>query len=193
MGIIEKRVQRRIRVGKIEQVILGTIMTAGLLSVLLVVPNMLKLFGKTIRKNEIFQKKQQIQRAVSRLIEKDLITIVVKQGKKSLSLTKKGELILAREKEYFSVPQERKRWDKKWRLVIFDIPEKKRRIRDRVRETMRMFGFVRLQDSVWVFPYPAEDLLVLLKADLRIGKEVLYIVADEVEYDQPLQKIFHLN
>lgn len=53
-------------------------------------------------------------------------------------------------------------------------------------------GFVRLQDSVWVYPYDCEDLITLLKADLKVGKDVLYVVADRIEYDQPLRTLFDL-
>ena len=54
-------------------------------------------------------------------------------------------------------------------------------------------GFVRLQDSVWVYPYDCEDLIVLLKADFKIGKDVLYMIVDEMEGDTHLRKEFGLR
>jgi len=53
-------------------------------------------------------------------------------------------------------------------------------------------GFVRLQNSVWVYPYDCEDLVKLLKADFRIGREVLYVIADSIENDMWMRKEFSL-
>jgi len=40
-------------------------------------------------------------------------------------------------------------WDKKWRIVIWDIPEKRRITRDVLRYKLKLLGFQRLQKSVW--------------------------------------------
>ena len=83
-------------------------------------------------------------------------------------------------------------WDGKWRLVIVEIPEKKRGVRDRIRGLVVRLGFLRLQDSVWVYPYDCEELVTLLKTDLKIGRAVLYIIADAIEFDRPLRAHFGL-
>lgn len=69
-----------------------------------------------------------------------------KDGRKIfLKLTDKGkqEVVLKKLLENDS-------WDGKWRIVIFDIPEKHRHIRDTFRNQLREFQFKRLQKSVWV-------------------------------------------
>ena len=48
-------------------------------------------------------------------------------------------------------------WDGKWRIVFFDIPEKKRRVRDALRNKLSDLGFKELQHSVHIFPYPCKD------------------------------------
>ncbi len=48
-------------------------------------------------------------------------------------------------------------WDGKWRMVIFDIPEKKRKARKALRDKIRELGFRELQKSVFIFPYECED------------------------------------
>ena len=85
-----------------------------------------------------------------------------------------------------------KRWDGKWRVLIFDIPERKRNIRDYIRSTLVTLGFYHLQDSVWVCPYDREDFIAMLKVDLQIGKDVLYVIADRIEHDMPIRKYFEL-
>ena len=57
---------------------------------------------------------------------------------------------------------------------------------------MREIGFVRLQDSVWVYPYDCEDFIALLKAELKIGRDVLYAIVDTIEHDKNLRQHFNL-
>jgi len=84
------------------------------------------------------------------------------------------------------------KWDKKWRVVIFDIPEKKRKARDQIRSVFISAGFYRLQDSVWVYPYDCEDIVGLLKTDIGVGKDLLYMIVDEIENDKHLRENFGL-
>lgn len=50
----------------------------------------------------------------------------------------------------------------------------------------------RLQDSVWIYPYDCEDLVALMKADLRIGADVLYMIVERLERDKYLRRHFGL-
>ena len=45
------------------------------------------------------------------------------------------------------------RKDKKWQMVLFDIPENKRKDRDYFRQGLRYLGYKKLQQSIWVCPY----------------------------------------
>ncbi len=49
------------------------------------------------------------------------------------------------------------RWDKKWRLVMFDIPEKKKNAREVFRRKLNELGFYQLQKSTFIHPYECED------------------------------------
>ena len=42
------------------------------------------------------------------------------------------------------------KWDRKWRLVIFDIPEKLKKLRDSLRMHFQEVGLIELQKSVFV-------------------------------------------
>jgi len=86
-----------------------------------------------------------------------------------------------------------KKWDGKWRIIIFDIEEKKRPKRDRVRNIFNRAGLYPLQRSVWVCPYDCEDVIGLLKQELGVYRDVLYIIADQIENDAYLRKWFELS
>src|SRR3989344_6093239 len=83
-------------------------------------------------------------------------------------------------------------WDQKWRIVIFDIWERRRGVRDKLRRTLQKAGFRRVQNSVWVCPYDCEELVAFLRADLRLGESILYLIAEGVENDAKLRKLFDL-
>ena len=78
-------------------------------------------------------------------------------------------------------------------MVIFDIKEGRRSLRHTLRETLRAVGFTKLQYSVWVYPYDCEDLITLLKVDFKVGKDLIYVIADSIENDGWLKKRFGLG
>lgn len=110
-----------------------------------------------------------------------------------LRLTPKGKNMLALMEARDRFRRKPKRWDGRWRILIFDIPEYRKSTRNKMRRTLRSVGFLRLQDSVWIYPHDCEDFIVLLKADFKIGRDVLYMIVDELEGDGWVRKHFGLT
>ncbi len=75
---------------------------------------------------------------------------------------------------------------------MFDVWERRRIVRDRLRSMLRKIGFVKIQDSVWAYPYDCEELIAFIRTELRLGKGVLYFVADGMESDRFLRTHFKL-
>lgn len=50
-------------------------------------------------------------------------------------------------------------WDKKWRIFGFDIEEKHRRLRTKLRHALRKYGFRMVQKSLYVCPLPTENYI----------------------------------
>jgi len=73
------------------------------------------------------------------------------EGKKGILLTPKGKNKAL--KTRFKLLEKKKREDRKWIMVIFDIPERKRDLRDLLRENLQILGYKKFQQSVWVCPY----------------------------------------
>lgn len=189
MGKMEERNTKSIRRTKINVAIIGIVAVAGVIAVVAVAPQLISLFGKS---KYLRQRMYQSRSRLSSLITSGYLTVEMKNGKKYVRLTPKGEKFAALIQGGSAPLKKPKRWDGKWRLLIFDIPEQRKRIRGQIRATLVALGFVRLQDSVWVYPYDCEDYMIMLKADLRVGKDVLYIIADQIEYDKPLRRHFNL-
>lgn len=50
-----------------------------------------------------------------------------------------------------------RKWDGRWRFVMFDIPNKFKRRSDILREKLKELGLYQFQKSVWIYPYPLEN------------------------------------
>lgn len=83
------------------------------------------------------------------------------------------------------------RWDKKWRMVMFDIPEQQRVIRDSLRKNLKNLGFLEFQKSVFVYPFPCQDQINFVINCLGIS-EYVYYVESSIFPDSQLRKIFSL-
>ncbi len=73
-----------------------------------------------------------------------------------------------------------KKWDKKFRVVVFDIPEKKKKTRDWLRQELLLLNYKKLQESVFIgkHPLPA-DLIESIKSN-EIGNCVNYLLVEKV-------------
>jgi phenylacetic acid degradation operon negative regulatory protein len=54
-------------------------------------------------------------------------------------------------------------WDGKWRMILFDLPESKRGLRNELRRQLKSAQFGGLQKSVWVSPDPVDAIGESLK------------------------------
>ncbi|PIQ69388.1 MAG: CRISPR-associated endonuclease Cas2 [Candidatus Tagabacteria bacterium CG_4_10_14_0_2_um_filter_40_13] len=85
-----------------------------------------------------------------------------------------------------------KTWDKKWRIVLFDIPESKRKIRDALRKKLKNLGFLEFQKSVFIYPYPARDEINFIINYFNIEDNVYYLEAP-ISPDYNFRKHFNLK
>ncbi|MEI8343867.1 MAG: hypothetical protein WCF93_02885 [Candidatus Moraniibacteriota bacterium] len=83
-----------------------------------------------------------------------------------------------------------KRWDGKWRVVLFDIPERDRIFRDILRQHLYDLKFRKLQHSVFVSPYPCEQSILELTAIYGAERYVRVITADKIDNEAALKKYF---
>ena len=81
-------------------------------------------------------------------------------------------------------------WDKKWRVVFFDIPEKHRWGRDSLRKKLRELGFCEFQKSVFIFPNDCEDEINFIIEYYGIRKYVRYGVFEYIDDDIYLKNNF---
>lgn len=146
-----------------------------------------------LNNHEKWKPRYQLRQAVSRLEKKGLVRFQKGSSGWAVRLSPKGEQWVSKLEtlERISIKHQKK-WDGRWRIVIFDIWESRRLMRDRLRTMLQRAGFYKVQNSVWVYPYDCAELVALLRADMHLGQSVLYIVADGIEGDAKLREHFDL-
>lgn len=175
----------------VQTALLRTLYIGGVLTVAVMAPKMLRLIGSPDRAKEHRKEMYgRIHAAKNRLKQRGL----VKESKNGrITLTKKGEAHIERALMHeYEIPAP-VLWDGKWHVLLFDIREQRRKVRLQLRFLLQGAGFIRLQDSVWVHPYPCDEFVALVRAHLSSGVgELRHITADALESDKVLREHFHL-
>ena len=191
MGQMEKRIQKRVRKENIRAAILGTIAVAGVLTVGIAAPNVLKLlkYAPGIRS----QYSSRVRRSLDNLVLRGYVTRIGKGKDARVEVTQRGRVLLEKIAIGTAGVRKPKKWDGRWRVVIFDISEGRKSTRDMLRRTLLSIGFLKLQHSVWVYPYACEDLINLIRTDAHLRRDVVYMVVEEIENDFSWRKKFGLS
>ncbi len=119
--------------------------------------------------------------AIRRLTEEGHIEKLKPEEEKKIyiRLTEQGKIFIKKHRESLRwIPHV---WDKKWRLVVFDIPEDKRIPRDHLRRYLKMLGFGKVQRSIWISPYNFIKIIRKYTDELKLSKYVFQIAADEFQ------------
>lgn len=134
-----------------------------------------------------------LRQSIRSLYERKLIDIKEnKDGTLSLILNDNGkQKTLTYELENIKIKPP-KSWDRKWRLIIFDIPEKIKKVREAMRDHLKQLGFYQLQKSVFVFPYKCQDEIEFLIEFYDLRPYVRQVIAENIDNELHLKQIFKL-
>ena len=134
-----------------------------------------------------YPSKQVLFNTLYRLKETGYLTEVEKEGRKKYIATLKGKT------KIFAYLKKDKKWDNKWRIVVFDIPEQKKKMREFFRERLNDLGFRKMQDSVWISPYNIADKVEELIEFCRAKSYAHYLLVEELDNHDVLMKLFKLS
>lgn len=129
--------------------------------------------------------KKDLGRIVKRLEKQEMISIREVGNKISIEITEKGKRRLL-EYDFENIQLKAKKRDGKWRIIIFDIPEDRKRNRDAFRKKLIQIGCVRLQDSVFISAFPCKDEIDFLVNFLEISDFVTVATLDQIERGEKL-------
>lgn len=140
-----------------------------------------------LAKNRVFA----LEYGVHRLVKDRLLGIrKCGHGIYEAYLTKEGKEVAYQFDLESIVIRKPKKWDKKWRIVIFDIPENKKKKREIFRYHLRRLGFREIQRSSFCYPHDSATELYKIASGLGIEKHIVYMVVDEISNDKELKLFF---
>lgn len=85
-----------------------------------------------------------------------------------------------------------KRWDRKWRIVIYDIPKRNKSLQEVVREVLKNLGFYPIQESVYIIPYPCYKEIEFLRTYYNLSPFIKYLLVEKLEDDTTYKIYFGL-
>ena len=160
------------------------------------VPGLFRLINDFSRrhrfKTDYSQKK--IENSFAYLRKKQLLEIVgEKNGKVQVKLTNKGKKRLAEYSLDMLEIKKPKKWDGKWRILMFDIPVHPKRYnaaREALRNKIKELGFYQIQKSVWVYPYECEDEVLFIAEMFQVQRYIEILVVEKLLHADVLEKRF---
>lgn len=142
------------------------------------------------RLKQIYGSRRNFLNKASYLKQRGMIKAVSREGKKFLQLTSKGELELLIQK---AMVDKGGKWDNKWRIIIFDIPESANKKRDFLRRLLKRNQFLKLQASVFISPYPLNREAIVYLKQTGLISFIRFIKAEEIDDDSDLRRKFRIT
>lgn len=134
-----------------------------------------------------------LRQTLRRLERQKLVEVRKINGKEQITITDTGKTkLLTYSLAELEVPKQ-KNWDKKWRIVIYDIPNKKKRLQKLMRETLKNLGFLQIQESVYINPYPCYKEIEFLRTYYRMDEYIKYLLVEKLEDDSAYKTYFGIK
>ncbi|MFA5098968.1 MAG: hypothetical protein WC461_01985 [Candidatus Paceibacterota bacterium] len=134
-------------------------------------------------------------RKLRQLESKKLISFEeLSDGEVKITLTNKGKLLTRKYKLDDLRLDKTKKWDGKWRIIIYDIPENYKQARNAFGLKIRQLGLYPLQKSVLISPCDCMPEIEFLCAvfDINLNKYIHQITAIEIPKEKEVKKWFNL-
>lgn len=126
-----------------------------------------------------------IRASIAKLEKEGYLVSYGDYGKKKFKLTIKGEKWINWEQ---TIKRKTGKWDGKWYLVVFDIPEKYRRARDNLRRKLYELGFGFIQKSVFISPYNYLSDIKKLAEKNQVQDFIRLMVVTEIDNPKDIVK-----
>ncbi len=84
-------------------------------------------------------------------------------------------------------------WDGQWRLVLFDIPNKRKKERDVLRSLLKQLGFIKYQESAFIIPYECKNEIDYVVEFYNLRPHVRLVAVNSFDDDLAFKKSFGLS
>lgn len=174
------------KIGFREKQILEAVGIGAILVGAIVLPGLPLALGLLLKNNKYGR--QNVQKSIKRLENKNLIYL---SGEK-IKLTQKGRDIIKR-MQAEDITIEKTKWDGIWRLVAYDVPERRKKERDYFRMRLIGLGFLEVQKSLYVIPYECLQEIAVFGQSLGLAPYILYMNTSSLPRQDKYKKRFSLH
>lgn len=115
----------------------------------------------------------------------------IRNGQINISINNEGRNYLKYLEFDDMVLPRKEKWDRKWHLILFDIPETKRRGRDALRKKLKELGCHEVQKSIFAWPYDCRKEVNFIVRFFNLENFVIYAEA-ALDSDSKIKKHFNL-
>ncbi|MFZ2303795.1 MAG: hypothetical protein WAV98_03350 [Minisyncoccia bacterium] len=177
--------------GELAKEILKGLAMGGFIVMCLAMPNLAQVVDLFKPKNS--RDRYRVGQAVKRLQKNNMIRIVNHNGHEVVELTSQGKKkVLDYDLENMQL-ETKKKWDGKWRIVMFDIPQTKKKARDAVSYKIKEIGMYPIQKSVFVFPHPCKDEIDFVGGIFGVRENIIYIEATHIDGAEKVKRHFKIR
>ena len=181
----------KIQLGKVQEEVLRALGGAGALTMAILAS------GGSSRRifdylNRYKRGGEQLQRSLQDLERKKLISAREVDGAEEFVITKAGKRHILKYRFDDMRLSRSKKWDGRWHVVMFDIPERHGRARRALLYKIKEMGALPLQKSVFIYPFPWQDEIDFVTEFLQVSPFVRYLEASSIEGEKELKHRFHL-
>ena len=146
---------------------------------------------KLFRSNDVGDRRR-VMRVLTKMKLDNFIRIYGTEDGTRIQITPFGRKQLTKLNfDRLSLPKSKK-WDGKWRVVMFDIPESKKKARDALSLKLKRLGFQTMQKSVFIYPFDCRKEIEFTRDYFGLGSCINYIIAEKIEGEKLFRKKFSL-
>ena len=173
--------------------VLHFLAAAGSIGLIFAFPGAASAIGKLVLGEDEYTP-WRMKKTIGQFRKQNFVTVEENSnGSTTVKITKKGlSKALTYRLDALEIKKPKK-WDKKWRVVIFDIPEKYKNLRDVFRGRLRQLDMYLLQESVYVSPYPCFREIEFLRELYGVAVKVRYLLVEKLEDDEEIKSYFSLD
>lgn len=185
---------RNTRTSAIVDGVLRAVALGAVVSVSMTAPNAVqaldKIIGRYFLNLDSRARKRQYAKYISYMKRQGLISYGTKDYEHGIGLTKAGKKRIDQSNDKNMSIKIPAKWDKKWRIILFDIPEDQKSNRDNLTKKLKNMRFVQLQRSVWVHPYDCREEIEHICKLYSVSRYVTYIETDHIDNQKKLMLRF---
>jgi hypothetical protein len=173
--------------------LLRFIATGGFIGASLLLPGLTialdKPLHRYLHKLDERDRQREIHRVLRYMKKENLINYSEKY-EHGITITVLGKKRLERANYHDIEVQQPAKWDQKWRLVIFDIPEERKQARNALAAKLRSMGFQPLQRSVWIHPFSCHPEIEAIAMYLKVTEYLTYAETSYIDNPERLKTRF---